>query len=80
MQMGGGEDLDCVEVGIGQEVVERTERAGRTPGLGRRRRPPVDWIAHGHHVAARIHQVAVHVERGDVARADDPDPRTVSRT
>ena len=74
VEMGRGEDLDRVDVRVGQQLVEARVH-GRDAPLGRHLAGLVfPRVAHRHHVAAGVREVPGHVHGRDVADADDSDP------
>ena len=68
------EDLDRVDVVVGEQVVERRVAAGRPPTPARAVRARRARVAQRDDVAVLVREVARHVERRDVADADDSDP------
>ncbi len=78
VEMGGGEDLDGVDVRVGQEVVQVGEDLGRPPGGGGRLGQVLVGVADGHHVAAVVLQIAGDVQFGDVSGADHTQTNTIS--
>jgi len=77
VEMRRGQDLDRVDVRVGEEVLKPGVH-GRDAPFGRHlARLVLPGVAERHDVAAGISQVAGHVHGRDVADADDADPDPV---
>ena len=74
VQVGGGQDLDRVDVVVGEEGVDVGVDLGHAPALGGLAGDVAVDVAHRHHVAARVLEVAGDVQVGDVAGAEHPHP------
>ena len=80
VQVGRGEDLDRVDPGVGQQIIELGVGGPATPQIGGRLRPTVNRVAHRHDLAVRMFDVAGHVQRRDVARAHNAQPDDFPQT
>ena len=70
-----GEDLYGVDLGVGQQVGQIGIGAVDTPGTGGLGGPTLLGIAHSHHVAPGVFEIAGNIERGNVPSPHDSDPR-----
>ena len=68
------EDLDRVDVGVGEQRIELRIRAIDLPLAGAAFEHVGARIAQRDHVAALVREISRHVERRNVADAHDPDP------
>ena len=77
VEVGRAEDLDRVDVGIGEQVGQIGVTPGHPPLPGPALEHLLAWITQRHHVAPLVLEVAGHVEGRDVADTDDAQPHPI---
>src|SRR5205814_3225972 len=73
------EDLDCVDIVVGEHLVELRVATRYSPLRYATLEHLRSGVAQCHDFALFVLEVARHVQRRDVARADDSHPHTISR-